>query len=690
MKTLRRFRLSHALGALALLAAASPAWAVRTTLDNTVSGYAGQTVLVNLTTTSLTGLNVRSFQFDVTYNASVVTATAVVDSGSIAGTAGWGDATFSVTPGHLFVSHAGSNALTGSGTLLQIRFVINPSLINGSGTGLNFGSFLFNEGTPADTTVNGYINVLPIPVITVSPNTGEIIRGQTLQFNVSGSVTTPVTWGTTDASIATIVSNGTLTGLMTGVAPGSVRVFAVDAASRRDTTDQTVQVRGMGVTAGNAAVTVGQSFVIPVTVTSLNGLGVRSGQFTFSFNGSLFSVTGVNVPNTALLYNYGPVSFSSSTGACTVAFAGTTSLTGSGELFELQCLASSASSGATGINFGTALFNEDLIAKPTSGVVSVNALPAITVSPEAVTLFDGQTQNFTVSGPAVPPITWSTLDSTVATINATGKLTAVGGGVTRVKAMDSVGNFDLNTSVTVYDCKLTVNGATGPPGGTVRVELQSDRDLSPLGIYSAQYTLLANPTNVTQMKADPGGLIGGWSPGNLAYGNPGGASLNVAAAGATPLGSGTALQVVDVTISPSATLGTVIPLTLSNLIFNEGRPVAQIVNGSITVQSNSGIVAGNELAFALDPPEPNPTRGSTVLRFALPRGGPEGARMVLAVHGLDGRRVRTLVDGVWPAGIHEVRWDGRGDAGSETPPGMYFLRLDWAGQRLTRRLVRVR
>jgi hypothetical protein len=336
------------------------------------------------------------------------------------------------------------------------------------------------------------------------------------------------------------------------------------------------------------------------------------------------------------------------------------------------------------------LFNENLIARPTTGFVTVNALPAISVSPDQVTLLAGQTQSYTVTGPAVLPITWSTLDPTVATIDGTGKLTAVAGGVTQVKAMDAVGNFDLSTSVTVYDCKLTVFGATGPPGGTVRVELRSDRDLAPLGIFSAQYSLVANPSLVSQMKADASGLIGGWSAGNLAFGNPGGASLNVAAAGAVPLGSGTTLHAVDVTISPSATLGNIIPLTLNNLIFNEGHPVAQIVNGSITVQSNTGVAPGSGLEFSLDTPEPNPSHGPTVLRFTLPRGGPAGARVVLAVHGLDGRRVRTLVDGEWPVGIHEVRWNGRGDSGNETPPGMYFLRLDWAGQRLTRRMVRVR
>src|SRR5262249_25198720 len=348
-----------ALGTVAVVAAASPARAVRTTLG-TATGYAGQTVLVNLTTTSLTGLNVRSFQFDITYNANVATATAVVESSTIVSSAGWGDATFSVTAGHLSVSHAGSAALAGSGTLCVLRFVINPALVGGGSTGLNFGAFTFNEGTPPDTTANGSITVTPTPAITVSPNAGEIIRGQTLAFSVSGSVTNPVTWGTTNPMVATISGAG----LLTGVAPGSMRVFVVDAASGRDRSGGVVLVRGMGVGAGSASIYPGQAFTLPVTVTSLSGLHVRSGQFTISYNAPLFTVTGVSVPSNALLYNYGPVGFSARPGLCTVDFAGTTDLGGAGTLFVLQCQASATVTGGSSVSFVTALFNEDLVALP--------------------------------------------------------------------------------------------------------------------------------------------------------------------------------------------------------------------------------------------------------------------------------------------------------------------------------------
>lgn len=49
--------------------------------------------------------------------------------------------------------------------------------------------------------------------------------------------------------------------------------------------------------------------------------------------------------------------------------------------------------------------------------------------------------------------------------------------------------------------------------------------------------------------------------------------------------------------------------------------------------------------------------------------------MELAVYDLKGRLVRTLVDGVLPAGPDEAVWDGRTDAGREAASGAYFYRL---------------
>ena len=70
----------------------------------------------------------------------------------------------------------------------------------------------------------------------------------------------------------------------------------------------------------------------------------------------------------------------------------------------------------------------------------------------------------------------------------------------------------------------------------------------------------------------------------------------------------------------------------------------------------------------------------------LPREGP----VALNVYDLLGRRVRTLVDRVLPAGEQRVLWDGRDASGQAVAPGVYFARL-WTpqGARLTR-VVRLR
>ncbi len=83
---------------------------------------------------------------------------------------------------------------------------------------------------------------------------------------------------------------------------------------------------------------------------------------------------------------------------------------------------------------------------------------------------------------------------------------------------------------------------------------------------------------------------------------------------------------------------------------------------------------------------PNPSRGEVALRFALPRAG----RASLAIHGADGRRVATLLEGDRSAGTHDARWSGRDERGRAQPPGVYFAVLDLDGEKRALRLVRVR
>jgi subtilisin family serine protease len=83
---------------------------------------------------------------------------------------------------------------------------------------------------------------------------------------------------------------------------------------------------------------------------------------------------------------------------------------------------------------------------------------------------------------------------------------------------------------------------------------------------------------------------------------------------------------------------------------------------------------------------PNPFASSTVIAFELDR------RREARVDVLDvaGRRVRTLLSGIQPAGRNTVSWDGRDAGGRETAAGIYFYRLSTSDRVLAGRMIRTR
>jgi hypothetical protein len=80
---------------------------------------------------------------------------------------------------------------------------------------------------------------------------------------------------------------------------------------------------------------------------------------------------------------------------------------------------------------------------------------------------------------------------------------------------------------------------------------------------------------------------------------------------------------------------------------------------------------------------PNPLRHASRIDYSTPSAG----HVTLAVHDVQGRRVRTLVDASVPAGPHAVSWDARDDAGRQLPAGEYWMRLVTAEGTRTRAVV---
>lgn len=89
--------------------------------------------------------------------------------------------------------------------------------------------------------------------------------------------------------------------------------------------------------------------------------------------------------------------------------------------------------------------------------------------------------------------------------------------------------------------------------------------------------------------------------------------------------------------------------------------------------------------FTTFAPAPNPSRGEVQFAFELP-----AARTVrLTLHDLNGRLIRTLLDGERGAGRHAARWDGAAADGRRVPAGMYFARLVAGEHTATHRFVRL-
>jgi hypothetical protein len=83
---------------------------------------------------------------------------------------------------------------------------------------------------------------------------------------------------------------------------------------------------------------------------------------------------------------------------------------------------------------------------------------------------------------------------------------------------------------------------------------------------------------------------------------------------------------------------------------------------------------------------PNPFNPMTNIAFELPRA----ARTTLVVYDMAGRTVRTLVDGMLPAGEHSATWNGTDERGRQVATGVYLYHLRSGELDEVRRMTLVR
>jgi hypothetical protein len=107
---------------------------------------------------------------------------------------------------------------------------------------------------------------------------------------------------------------------------------------------------------------------------------------------------------------------------------------------------------------------------------------------------------------------------------------------------------------------------------------------------------------------------------------------------------------------------------------------------SVSVQTGVGGGAPPPAEIGLGTAHPNPFNPTTAIPFTLPERGP----VRLEIYDVRGRRVRHLVDQELPAGPHVAIWDGKNDAYTSLPSGVYFAKLRARGGMWQGKLVLVK
>ena len=262
------------------------------------------------------------------------------------------------------------------------------------------------------------INWSPINTTALSINktSTTLNKGATETLTVTrtpASVSYPtLTWSSSNTSVATVNASGVVTAVGNGTA--TITVTTTDGTNISKTCSVTVRTPVTGVT---------------VSPTSLN-LNA----------GSTYTLTKTVAPSTASNQN---VTWSSSnTNVATVNSSGVVTAVGNGTA-TITCTSSENSS-----------------LKGTCSVTVTTAVTSVTVSPTTLSLNVGGT--YTLSKTVLPStasnpnVTWSTSSTSVATVDSSGKVTAVAKGTCTITCTSSADSSKKGT------CSVTVNQqATG-------------------------------------------------------------------------------------------------------------------------------------------------------------------------------------------------------------------------------------
>ena len=410
---------------------------VAVSIPTNLNGFVGDLVNVPINVDDVTGKDITTYSFTLTYNASLLLPRLVQNENTLsAGATARGVIS---APGRYTVTWTGSGPLSGAGTLIKVQY----ELLNVGSTPIGYESFQFNNGTPGTNLSPGNmtleeaqttdpVNVSladrtgPLGQTVVIPVSVDNLDGKgvsqfetTLSFNssivnilnvrdagslIQGTAPTLTTASPGEATITwsgeTLSGAGTLFYLEVGLlSVGSTalsfasftfndgspeaRLGSATISVSESTNPPTVGVSLPGTITGN----VGETLTVPLNIGLVTDLGINRYTFTLLYDAAVLSFTTGSVQNT--LSSNGTLNVNTNTaGQVVVTWTGASDLSSSGILVNLE--ASLLTQGSSALTLSSFTFNDgDPVASTINGSVSVS--PSGTSDPVVVALPTGLT-----------------------------------------------------------------------------------------------------------------------------------------------------------------------------------------------------------------------------------------------------------------------------------------------------------
>ena len=412
-----------------------------------------------------------------------------------------------------------------NGTLSLSGFVATSTGASISPTGWSFtpssgfsGSDFFviqiSNGIDSITTTI-FVTVNPLPAVSAITGTFSECIGATTAL---ADATAGGTWFVSDATIATISSSGVVTGLIAGTntVGYSVTSGTTGCSNIAFATNTVLTVPVVPAIGGSSAVCVGSSTTLTdamssgtwtssnlarATVDASGGtvFGISAGAVTISY--SVTNTCGTGRNTLAMTVETGTVASITPAAAVSVCIGANTTLadatTGGtwGSTDATIATVNPATGVVTGVSTGTVTIvytvTNSCGTHSQTKSVTVTTIPA---APPAI----GGTASACVGAPSTLTNstsggTWSSANTAIATVNATGTVTGVSGGTTTITytVFNSCGSNFITTSFTVNTVPAAPSGITGPTtlcvGSTTTLS-----DASGGGLWSSTATSVAS------------------------------------------------------------------------------------------------------------------------------------------------------------------------------------------------------